>query len=87
MQDHSEESIEERNARWLRKLTQEPYDLDYWLSKTVNERLEAGELLRQFVYGYDPATARMEKTIEVIQQPWSSDPRADKPTQRGEEST
>jgi hypothetical protein len=29
----------------------------YWLSKTPDERLEALELVRQVLYGYDTATA------------------------------
>lgn len=60
----------DEKATWLKKLTEEPYDLDYWLSKTPLERLEAGELLRQHVYGYDSATARMERIIQVIRDPW-----------------
>jgi hypothetical protein len=49
----------------------EPDDLEYWLSKTPLERWEAAEKIRQIVYGYDPSTARLERVIEVIQQPWS----------------
>ncbi len=43
-------------------------DRDYWHSRTPEERLEAAELMRQIVYGYDPATERMQKTIiEIVQ--------------------
>ena len=28
---------------------------EYWLSKTPEERLEAVELMRQIIYGYDPS--------------------------------
>ena len=41
-------------------------DRAYWRSRTPEERLEALELLRQVVYGYDPATARIERVLEVI---------------------
>lgn len=40
-------------------------DLDYWLSRTPEERLAAVEFLRQMMYGYDPATARMERVLEI----------------------
>lgn len=39
----------------------------YWLSKTPAERLEAVELMRQIIYGYDPSTTRIQKVFEVIQ--------------------
>lgn len=38
----------------------------YWHDKTPRERLEALELTRQLLYGYDPATARVERVIEVV---------------------
>jgi hypothetical protein len=37
----------------------------YWLSKTPQERLEALELMRQIVYGYDPATTRLQRVFEA----------------------
>ena len=42
-------------------------DLDYWLSRTPTERLEALELLRQIHYGYDPATERLQRIYTVIE--------------------
>ena len=39
-------------------------DREYWLSRTPQERLEAVELLRQIMYGYDPATARLQRVLE-----------------------
>ncbi|MGD0077202.1 MAG: hypothetical protein ABSB91_01090 [Sedimentisphaerales bacterium] len=45
-------------------------DKEYWLSKTPQERLEAVELMRQVIYGYDPATARLRKDVfEIVQRP------------------
>lgn len=52
-------------------LTDPPDDREYWLSRTPQERFEAAELLRQSVYGYDPATARLQRVLEVIKCPWS----------------
>jgi hypothetical protein len=39
----------------------------YWLSKTPTERLQAAELMRQIVYGYDPSTTRLQRILEVAQ--------------------
>jgi len=39
----------------------------YWLSKTPCERLNALETMRQIIYGYDPATTRIEKVLEITQ--------------------
>jgi hypothetical protein len=41
----------------------------YWLSKTPHERLQAAELMRQIVYGYDPATTRLQRVLEIAQRP------------------
>lgn len=40
-------------------------DKRYWRSKTPHERLEAVEITRQILYGYDPATARLQRVLEV----------------------
>ena len=40
---------------------------EYWLSKTPEERLQALELMRQIVYGYDPATTRLQRVLEIAQ--------------------
>lgn len=39
----------------------------YWLTKTPAERLEAIEVMRQIIYGYDPATARLQRVLEVVE--------------------
>lgn len=41
----------------------------YWQTKTPQERLEALELMRQVIYGYDPATARLQRILEVVKGP------------------
>jgi hypothetical protein len=40
---------------------------DYWLSKTPEERLQALELMRQIIYGYDSVTARLQRVLEIAQ--------------------
>lgn len=43
-------------------------DKEYWLSKTPQERLEAVELMRQIIYGYDPSTAKLRRDVfEIVQ--------------------
>ncbi len=39
----------------------------FWLSKSPLERLAALELLRQTFYGYDPATARVQRILSVVE--------------------
>ena len=40
---------------------------EYWLSKTPEERLEAVELMRQIIYGYDPSATRLQRVLEITQ--------------------
>jgi len=40
---------------------------EYWLQKTPTERLAALELLRQMNYGYDPATARLPRSLKILE--------------------
>jgi hypothetical protein len=42
-------------------------DRDYWKQKSYAERLEALELLRRIIFGYDPSTARLQRTITITQ--------------------
>lgn len=39
----------------------------YWFARTPHERLVALELNRQLAYGYDPATARLQRVLEVVE--------------------
>ena len=56
----------ERSVVETATLTSKPNDRQYWLSKTPDERFEALEILRQIAYGYDPATARLQRVFEII---------------------
>jgi hypothetical protein len=42
-------------------------EMDYWLSKTPYERLEALETLREIFYGYDPTTTRLQRVLEITE--------------------
>ena len=39
---------------------------EYWRRQTPEARLEALELMRQVVYGYDPSTERLQRTLTVM---------------------
>ncbi len=49
------------------KLDDKDSDLEYWLSKAPAERLQAVELLRILMYGYDPATASVSGGQRVFE--------------------
>lgn len=38
---------------------------EYWLNKSVADRLEAIEITRQLVYGYGPVAPRLQRLLEV----------------------
>lgn len=48
---------------------QDARDREYWLSKTPEERFAAIEVIRQNLYGYDPATERLQRVLEITERP------------------
>ena len=42
-------------------------EVEFWLSKTPYERLDALETLRQIFYGYDPTTTRLQRFFEIAE--------------------
>jgi len=50
----------------LEEINDAATDLDYWLSKTQQERLAGIEVLRQAFYDYDPDTERLQRVLEII---------------------
>jgi hypothetical protein len=60
----------DRTAFSVISLDDDPGDKAYWLSKTPDERMAALEFMRQVAYGYDPATARLQRVFEVVECPW-----------------
>ncbi|MFH5834372.1 hypothetical protein [Halalkalibaculum sp. DA384] len=58
----------DRNAFSVTSLQeQDKEEKMYWKDKTPHERLEAMELTRQIIYGYDPATTRLQRILEVTE--------------------
>lgn len=56
----------DRTALSMTALDDDSNDLNYWLSKTPDQRMEALEMLRQVIYGYDPAEVRLQRILEVV---------------------
>ena len=44
-------------------------DKAYWRAQSPHARLEALELMRQVMYGYDPLSDRIERVLEVVKRP------------------
>jgi hypothetical protein len=52
----------------ISSLHEESDEIAYWYSKTPQERIEAIEVMRQIIYGYDPATTRLQRVLEITEQ-------------------
>jgi len=50
-----------------RSLYDESDEKKYWLSKTPQERINAVELMRQMIYGYNPLTTRLQRFFEIAE--------------------
>ncbi|HEX8680927.1 MAG TPA: hypothetical protein VF707_01340 [Ardenticatenaceae bacterium] len=57
----------DKSAFTVAALTYESDERDYWAAKTPEERLAALEFMRQLMYGYDPATLRLQRVLEVAE--------------------
>ena len=57
----------DKDALSIISLSEKSDEREYWHSKTPYERLESIELMRQINYGYDPATSRVQRVLEVTQ--------------------
>lgn len=55
----------DKTAVRVRKLSDPDDWSDYWKTKTTEERLRAIEAIRQMIYGYDPATTRLQRVARV----------------------
>ncbi|MFQ5631539.1 MAG: hypothetical protein ACE5I1_22435 [bacterium] len=53
----------DKTAFSVASLYDESDEKECWLSKTPLERLEALELMRQWMYGYDPSTERLQNVF------------------------
>ncbi|TMQ29525.1 MAG: hypothetical protein E6K70_25540 [Planctomycetota bacterium] len=46
-------------------LTDESDERAFWHASTPHDRLRALEFMREIMYGYDPASARLQRLLEV----------------------
>jgi hypothetical protein len=46
---------------------EEANDRDYWHYKSPLQRLEALELMRQIIYGYNPSSDRLQRVLTIIE--------------------
>jgi hypothetical protein len=53
----------EKTAFSAVSLFDESDEKEYWLSKSPDARLEAIEIIRQVVYGYDPSSTRLQRVL------------------------
>ena len=51
----------------IARLTDADDAVEYWLSRPVEERLRALELLRRTFYGYTSASEGLQRVLEVAQ--------------------
>ena len=45
------------------------HEKEFWFRKSPLERLEAIELMRQILYGYDPTSERLQRILTVAERP------------------
>ncbi|MFQ6114153.1 MAG: hypothetical protein ACE5NG_08695 [bacterium] len=57
----------DKTAFSVTSLLDESDEKEHWISKTPHQRLEALELMRQTIYGYDPVTTRLQRFFEVAE--------------------
>lgn len=57
----------DKTAFSIVSLGEESDEREYWQTRTPQERLETIELLRQLNYGYDPATARLQRVLAIAE--------------------
>jgi hypothetical protein len=59
--------ILDKTAFSIGSFDEEPDEKAYWLSKSPQERLQALEYMRQILYGYNPATERLQRVLTVVE--------------------
>ena len=67
MQNDKNFSVDRRAFSVLSMSDHENDEKQYWRGKTPHERLQAVEMTRQILYGYDPASTRLQRVLEIAQ--------------------
>ena len=67
LKDEIEDFRLDRTQFSVVRLTDPDDAVEYWLSRPVDERLRALELLRRTFYGYTSASEGLQRILEVAQ--------------------
>ena len=57
----------DRTAFSVGSIDDDREEVEFWRARSPEERLEALELIRQIIYGYDPATTRLQRVLEIAE--------------------
>jgi hypothetical protein len=57
----------DRSALEIAPIDEHQSERRYWRAKSTEDRMQALELMRQIIYGYDPATTRLQRVLEVVE--------------------
>ena len=57
----------DKTAFSVGSLLDESDERSFWLLKSPAERLQALELMRQSIYGYDPSTTRLQRVLTITE--------------------
>lgn len=57
----------DRTAFSVARLEDPDDAIQYWATRSIEERLTALELMGQIAFGYDPATTRLQRVLSVTQ--------------------
>lgn len=66
MSDHDPTRLD-RTAFSVGQLHYPSDEKAYWLTRSPLERLEAIEVMRQILYGYNPSSARLQRVLTIAQ--------------------
>ena len=55
----------DRGAFSVARLEDPDDAIQFWATRSIEERLTALELMRQIAYGYDPSTTRLQRVLSV----------------------
>ena len=67
MDEYLTENRLDKTVFSVASLTDESDEKAYWLSRSHQERLQAIELMRQNIYGYDPASTRLQRVLTITE--------------------
>lgn len=67
MDEYLTENRLDKTVFSVASLTDESDEKAFWLSRSHHERLQAIELMRQNIYGYDPASTRLQRVLTITE--------------------